>query len=161
DSNNGTLQGGASFVPGVTGSAGDQAFNFDGSSGYVNVNDSASLNVSGSQVTVAAWVMKTGSTGNYRTVIDKGYAFNSPYEFRMARDQATNPNDFGIFFGVTTTNGYVIVGYKNPNAELALNTWYNVVGTYDGSSIKIYIDGALIEQAAQSGTLISNSMPVT
>ena len=42
-SNNGTSVGGVSYAPGVTGHAGDQAFSLDGTSGYVSIPDSPSL----------------------------------------------------------------------------------------------------------------------
>ena len=53
--NNGTLQTGVTFAPGVTGATGDQAFSFNGSNGLIDVGHDPSLNISGS-LTVSAWV---------------------------------------------------------------------------------------------------------
>jgi uncharacterized delta-60 repeat protein len=158
DGNSGTLTGGATFTTGVNSG---QAFSFNGTSAYVNVPNAANLNVSGNQLSVSAWVMKTGSTGLYRAVIDKGVGSASPFELRMARDQSTNPTDYGLFFGVTSTNGYVNAGYDNPATELTPNLWYHVAGTYDGSAVRLYINGNLVAQAAQTGNLITNITPVT
>src|SRR5689334_8293242 len=56
--NNGSLQGGVAFSAGEVG----QAFNFDGSSQYVRVPNSPSLNPSGS-FTVDAWIYPTVDNG--------------------------------------------------------------------------------------------------
>ena len=40
--------------------------------------------------------------------------------------------------------------------QLTPNTWHQVVGTYDGSSVKLYVDNVLVEQASQTGTPISS-----
>ena len=53
--NNGALQGGVTFAPGLFG----QAFSFDGTSGSVLVPDSPSLDVT-TQFTLAAWINPTG-----------------------------------------------------------------------------------------------------
>src|SRR5271169_917973 len=50
--NNGVLVGGTSFVPGEVG----QAFSFDGTSGYVKIPRSPSLDV-GAQFTMECWMM--------------------------------------------------------------------------------------------------------
>jgi hypothetical protein len=39
-----------------------------------------------------------------------------------------------------------------------LNTWYNVVGSYDGSNMKIYVNGVLKNTVAQTGTLATNAV---
>src|SRR5262249_57886283 len=52
--NNGTLQTGVTFAPGVTGATGDQAFSFNGSNGLIDVGHDPSLDLSNS-LTVSAW----------------------------------------------------------------------------------------------------------
>src|SRR3954471_5623734 len=51
-SNNGTLQNGATFAPGMVG----QAFRFDGVDDYVRVPDSANLYPGAGSLTVDAWI---------------------------------------------------------------------------------------------------------
>jgi hypothetical protein len=38
-------------------------------------------------------------------------------------------------------------------AEVTRHRWHCVVGTYDGQSLKIYLDGVLKEERAQPGTI--------
>src|SRR5262249_11291965 len=52
--NNGTLVGGATFGPGATAQASDQAFNFN-ANGYVSVPDSPSLQLTG-DLTLDFWI---------------------------------------------------------------------------------------------------------
>jgi hypothetical protein len=37
--------------------------------------------------------------------------------------------------------------------SIALNTWYFITGTYDGSSIKVYLDGVLVNSSPVSGAI--------
>ena len=153
---NGALQNGATFAAGVVG----QAFSFDGVDDYVDVGNPPDLNLTGNEITVQGWVMETGSTGHYRTVISKGYV-GAPFALRMARDQASSPTNFGLFFQVATYNGTVNTGVMIPQAELDPNVWYHVAGTYDGANVKLYINGNLIDQQALTGNLLVNNEPVT
>ncbi len=42
-------------------------------------------------------------------------------------------------------------------SDYTTGTWANVVGTYDGSNMKIYINGSLDQTKARSGTIPTNS----
>jgi len=43
-----------------------------------------------------------------------------------------------------------------PSGQTLLNTWHHVIATYDGSTRKIYLDGALLSSAAASGLNAQN-----
>ena len=43
------------------------------------------------------------------------------------------------------------------SSDYTTGTWTNVVGTYDGSNMKIYINGSLDQTKARSGTIPTNS----
>src|SRR5205085_562953 len=62
--NNGTLQNGATFAPGMVG----QAFSFDGVNDFVNAPSTASLNLT-TAVTVDAWVNATTPAATSNQVI--------------------------------------------------------------------------------------------
>ena len=63
------------------------------------------------------------------------------------------PNSFQI----TTTNDFYIC--LNPYT-LSTNTWYHVAATYDGSSIKYYVDGCLVNEVPATGDLVTNDWDV-
>ena len=59
-------------------------------------------------------------------------------------------------FNFRITAGGADVTVADTSTHL-LNTWYNVVGTYDGSNMRIYVNGVLKNIRAQTGTLGANS----
>jgi streptogramin lyase len=69
--NNGTLNGGVSFAAGVTGRAGDQAFNFDGSNSAISIPASSSLNVgAGAGFSFDAWINPTTIDSTPRLIVE-------------------------------------------------------------------------------------------
>jgi len=127
----GTINGGVTRVTGVKGNA----LNFDGSSGFVNIPDpgiGSPLDVGQPGLTVTAWIKPTfGGTAGIQTVVGK----NSPY-----------------LLWIHTTSGYFRTGLYNgsgwtwtytPNGSIRSDLWQFVVLTYDGTSRKMYINGAL------------------
>ncbi|MBK9730692.1 MAG: LamG domain-containing protein [Chitinophagaceae bacterium] len=41
---------------------------------------------------------------------------------------------------------------------LVINQWYHIAGTYDGSSVKYYVDGCLVIELPFSGNLFQNNL---
>jgi len=101
---------------------------FDGVNDYVRVGDSASLNVTGA-ITVSAWI-KTAGTNSYSAIVDKfgdeGYELVISSGGQLRLDIGGTP--YGDITGTT---------------DLRTNDWYFVTGTYDGSFMRIYVDGVL------------------
>jgi len=102
---------------------------------WVNIGD---LDVSGNQITVEAF-MRRLNNGNILSKHDGTLDCN--YLFR--------PNSFQI----TTTNDFYIC--LNPYS-MNTNTWYHIAATYDGSSIKYYVDGCLVNEIPASGDIVGN-----
>jgi len=127
--NNGALQGGAAFAPGVVG----QAFNFDGVNRYIEVPDSPSLSVTG-PLTLEAWI-NTNTIGFQQAIIEKydvpghnGY-FLRIVDGKLVSAVCNYPATCSEnVFGATT---------------LSVGIWHHVVSVYDGTSIKVYLDGIL------------------
>ncbi|HEY0248040.1 MAG TPA: InlB B-repeat-containing protein [Gryllotalpicola sp.] len=44
-------------------------------------------------------------------------------------------------------------GYKDIYVPISAGTWYDAIGTWDGSTVNVYLDGALAATAAVSGTM--------
>jgi len=142
--NNGTLHGGASFTNGEAG----QAFQFDGSTGYVTVPASSSLNV-GTNVglTVECWINPaslaiTPSAGP--VIVD----WNTGNTIGVQLGIFGNPNSF--FANVLDTSGNQH-GLNAPANILHTNVFQHLAATYDKASgvAKLYFNGAL----AASNTL--------
>jgi hypothetical protein len=134
--NNGVYQGRFTLgQPGALASDANTAVAFDGASGVASVPSSASLQVN--KVTIELWIKKRTESGSgvyvAKNFVGSGGAgsgwfqlLNSDYSGRLA-------------FRVTGDIDPVLVS----STTLALNTWYDVVATYDGTVAKLFINGTL------------------
>jgi hypothetical protein len=120
---------------------------FDGANDYVFLSNSQ-LNIS-SAITVEAWVKYNAQGGynarSYSVITCKGY----PWTW-LLEDQSGQFN-FRISTSVNSDSNV------NSSYSHGLNTWNHVVGTYDGTSQKIYVDGVLRNTVSLTGTINTSS----
>ena len=120
---------------------------FDGSNDYVFLSNSQ-LNIS-STITVEVWVKYNAQGGYnaraYSVITCKGY----PWTW-LLEDQSGQFN-FRISTSVNSDSNV------NSSYSHGLNTWNHVVGTYDGTSQKIYVDGVLRNTVSLTGTINTSS----
>jgi hypothetical protein len=120
---------------------------FDGSNDYVFLSNSQ-LNIS-STITVEVWVKYNAQGGynarSYSVITCKGY----PWTW-LLEDQSGQFN-FRISTSVNSDSNV------NSSYSHGLNTWNHVVGTYDGTSQKIYVDGVLRSTVSLTGTINTSS----
>ncbi len=136
NSNTGTLTSSPSYAAGKVG----KGLSFSGSN-YVTVADHTSLKPS--QVTVSAWIYRTG-------------AVNGSNGGGIAGKWSSTGDDDGYLLWLDTdhTIKFPIDGatHLSSGVTAALNTWYHVEGTFDGTTAKIYINGEYKAQQADSLT---------
>ncbi|MCK4891121.1 MAG: LamG domain-containing protein, partial [Candidatus Pacebacteria bacterium] len=111
------------------------AMSFDGSDDYVFVGNDASLNITDA-ITIEAWI-KSNTIVGYDTVVRK----NNAYTFRLSDGKVQL-----YLWGLTDTSGI-------SETTLSIGNWYHVTGTYDGSYIKIYINGIQDISDGSSGNI--------
>jgi hypothetical protein len=147
--NNGTLVDGVTFA---TGEVGD-AFDFNGTSQYVDVPDSASINPTGS-ITVEAWINPSAfatSSAVGAPIIKKageGTEQQDGYAFQMG-------NTGGVYFYVYLSGGVGWVGVGP--ASVPLSEWSHIAGVYDGAHLSIYLNGVLVgTPVSASGAIMSS-----
>ncbi|MFV2069956.1 MAG: LamG-like jellyroll fold domain-containing protein, partial [Pirellulales bacterium] len=121
---NGVFQGARSLL------IGDLAARFDGSNDRIVVPDDAELRPAG--LTVEALVLPESGIGNGDTVLIKTStgSWNDGYGLYYNAGKIR-------FFVNNSSSGSV-------EAPITLDTWSHVVGTYDGSQVRLYVNGTLV-----------------
>ncbi|MBN1275243.1 DUF4838 domain-containing protein [Candidatus Woesearchaeota archaeon] len=111
----------------------------DGEDDFVRVPDSSSLDVT-SQITLSAWIRLDSYGSSEKIIIKPTTGGADPWELYALdlRDEGIRfiisdgtPNDAGGWHAVPSSN------------KLPLHEWHQVVSTYDGATMSIYIDGIL------------------
>jgi len=142
-SNDGTLVGDTTYAPGKVG----EAFSFDGSGDRVDIGNVAGLTLTGSAVTLDAWIKPAVSDWNGVIVGKTASGFN---------DYLLYLNGGYLTGGIKAGGTEIFVGSVKPIPGL----WSHVALTYDGSAVKTYINGALIDNAAKTGNIDGTTSPV-
>jgi formylglycine-generating enzyme required for sulfatase activity len=135
--NDGASGGSVGFLAGKVA----EAFSFDGTAGaVVNVPTNASLNFT-EAVTLAAWVKHNALGGAIQRYIVHGI---EKAQLRF------DPTRGGFDFLVRTPGTY---HYLAAGIMPQTNRYYLVVGTYDGTTQRFYVDGDLVASQAVSGPI--------
>ena len=127
-----------------------RAFSFDGLDDHVVVPDSDNLNAANG-ITVEAWVYLTGKQGQNRDIISKDGELTQ----RQFILTASNLDRFRAHVGVTGG-----LQFFDGQVSVQLNRWYHVAMTYDGASLKLYVDGKLDGSIPVSGPIVATTEPV-
>ncbi|PLW80806.1 hypothetical protein C0585_00695, partial [Candidatus Woesearchaeota archaeon] len=132
--NNGTQSGGVTYSSeGMIGTA----LAFDGSDDYVNLSDNPSLDFE--TFTVSVWVNgNTYSNVLYPIFVSKWDGGASNREFVLGYHDTYDKFYFQVYNQTADTNDIAL-----SNSTPLVDTWYHVVGLYDGTHVSIYINGLL------------------
>ena len=110
------------------------ALHFDGEDDYVDCGNDASLDLT-EAATVEAWINIETYSVVQRIVSKLGDAPRNGYDLYVG----ITSGDDGYVRWVVARNGEFAYPYST--TELSLNTWYHVVGTFDGGTARLYING--------------------
>lgn len=129
-----TVNGNDGTVSGATVASGlDQlCYSFDGVDDWIQL-DNSNFPYGASPGSLSAWAMTTTTAAGYRWIVAYGTAAN-----KQSRFLGINGTTFYVGgYGTTATEDVIYSG-------VPLNTWFHMVGTYDGTNVKMYIDGILV-----------------
>jgi hypothetical protein len=143
--NTGTISGAAWMTTGRYGSA----LSFNGTSNRVNINDSASLDLT-TGMTLEAWVYPTATSG-WRTVIIKEAANGLAYALYSSGD-TSRP---GVYISVGGMDRFAI-----GTTSLSLSTWAHLAATYDGSTLRLFVNGTQVATQSVTGTIAASASPL-
>ena len=145
--NNGALVNGATFAPGKIGTA----FSFGGSGDYVSVPSSPDVQQQNA-ITVTAWVYANGTPAGESGIAgtwDDLTGGNRTYLFWL--------NGGRLEFLISQTGGDI--GRASDSLPFPTNQWVYVVGTYDGTVIRVYRDGVQVGSIPYAGQIHTNGRP--
>jgi hypothetical protein len=128
---NGAILGAASWTNGPDGAA----LNFAGG-GTVRIPDAPQLEPS-STVSVAAWVARQGSPGTYKYILAKGGNGCIAASYGLYSGASG-----GLQFYVSRGHGTTYALSSDAGSGVWDGRWHLVVGTFDGTTIRLYVDGA-------------------
>jgi hypothetical protein len=143
--NNGTLVNGPTYSSSNGGS-----IVFDGGDDIVSISDSNILDITTS-ISLESWIYATKSTGIQNVISKSSASQNNSYIYPRTDDGWTTAT-FYLGVPIFTT---LIASWPSRDA------WHHTVATYDGATMKIYIDGVLSNSKSQSGTISTNTNSLT
>ncbi|MBD3182286.1 hypothetical protein GF312_08340 [Candidatus Poribacteria bacterium] len=138
--NNGALIGSPKWVDGKSG----KALEFDAGGDSVEVKSSDSINVT-QAITMEMWVKTPGGAEVKQAGIEKGSWAVGEYSIYPVYEGGTVIQ----FFDLPPACGDA--GIRGPG--IADNEWHHLAGTWDGTTINLYIDGELVKSGGCAGEL--------
>ena len=129
---------------------GSYALSLDGST---ESGAAGSMNLSGSALSFEGWIKPSS------------FKSASPYISSIMGTEISDSNSAFLRLGdagLANNKLQFVVSINNVQQKLAsatalnANTWYHVAATYDGSNMKLYINGVLNATKAQTGSVNSN-----
>jgi len=148
NSNNGTVHG-ATWGQGWH----RGALEFNGVDSYVEIPTSDSIEID-DNVTIVAWIKYIDAGDGWLCVMANGQQ-GGPWE------------NYGLFVNRTSRFVYFTlaldgthVNQQSPNNVIEPDTWHHVSGTWDGATARIFVDGTMVLEQAQAGTLTPSEVPL-
>jgi hypothetical protein len=128
---NGTEVGSPTYTTGQI----SQAISLDGTTGqYISVANSPTVTITGN-MSISAWVNMDLTGDTYQRIVAK----------------ATSGSGAGGYALYVNTNGQPRVAFGGTQTTTAAtglitaSTWHHIVGTWDGSTARVYVDGELVD----------------
>ena len=128
------------------------ALSFDGIDDKVDLGNPTALQITGTNITIEAWIYPTSWRANVfegGIVVKEMNTSNNGYMFR-----AGNSGRLNFAFGA---NGLPWSELTTTANTLSLNVWQHVAATYNGGKVRLYVNGNKVDSASYTGS-IGNSV---
>lgn len=127
---------------------------YDFNSNYISVPNDASINPI--FITLEAWIKADSwATNVWENVIISKDGWASGDEGYVLRAGSNGTLSFNFSLGAAWTE------LNSPSGAMVLGEWYHVAGTFDGTTMKIYINGVEVGSQAASGIINTGTYELT
>ena len=132
-----------------------QSLDFDGVDDYVSLGKSNKLQLTNA-ITLEAWVYP-------RSISQWGAVFSN------LQNNGTSESGYGmvldgdseeIVWWLQTVGGTADDDANYPRFTPTLDTWQHIACTYNGSEMKLYVDGILVESKTRNGDIDWSNLPI-
>ncbi len=138
----------------VPGASGLHSLSLNGTSSYMSVPNSSTINIIG-PITIEAWIKLASINGNYQDIVCReawgqagtggGYEFAITNTGKLRLDLYQSHNQYTTAIGSTT---------------VTTNVWHHVAGVFDGSQMRVYLDGVLDGSLSTANGPASGTSPL-
>lgn len=126
------------------------AVSFNGSA-YADCGNASGLNITGTALTIEAWIYPTAFTSNFYegSIVAKDANTNQGYVLRCGGT--------GILSFVIGVTGNIWVDAISASNVVTLNKWQHVAGVYNGSTVKLYVNGQQVQSVNETRSITSDN----
>lgn len=122
------------------------AWSFNGTASVARINNHSSLNPS--NVSIEAWVNFDDNSNSF--IFEKGNV-NTQYSlFSHGADIVFRTKHSG-------DSTYNTLSTTKTNAGISNGTWHHIVGSFDGSNKRLYVDTTQVASSSKTGNIVTTS----
>lgn len=129
------------------------AYSFNGIDNYISVTNTPDHSPT-TEITVSGWILVDDFSARHY-ILDKRINLTSEPWTSYAL-YSTNPGETQTWLASLTTNSTQISVWSPYNNNA--NQWYHLLLKYDGSTLYLYVDGALVQSTSQTGSITYSNM---
>ncbi|RKT47467.1 glucose/sorbosone dehydrogenase [Thiocapsa rosea] len=123
---------------------------------HVSVPGSSTLNAFTDQITISAWAFPTQPISGFVAVVNRQIGtIAHPDQFYLGFGPQNGIMRYKWEIGTTSGEGNIYRG--SPDS----NRWIHLAGTYNGSTMRLYVDGVEIGSVPMTGTIRVDDNPIT
>jgi len=130
----------------------DSAYYFNGINSHITVPGSSSLDSADTASTQFAWIQLDGYSqvgSSFGPILMKSNSTTNSFMYRLD----VGPNGFGVAYGNWDNSA-------GGTYAVELGTWFCVAAAWDGDTVRFYVDGDLIDEAAITASLSQDGRPL-
>jgi len=119
---------------------------------HIEIGDVPALNIIGDEVSLSAWIRAESFTSEMK-ILAKWSDSPAKFSYLLSADGAGNNK---VLFAVNTSSTTSIIG----TTSMSTGQWFHLAGTYDGATIRAYLNGIEENSTSKTGNISSNTAPV-